>query len=117
MTSLGYTVSEGVEAGERFLSVSMRGEELLKTPLLNKGTSFTREERDTLGLHGLLPHHVSTIEEQLVRVRDQFDQKESDIQKNIYLNGLQDRNETLFYRFIIEHLEDIVPIIYTPTVA
>ena len=117
MTSLGYVVSESAETGERFLSVSMRGEQLLKTPLLNKGTSFTREERDTLGLYGLLPYHVSTIEEQLVRVRDQFDQKESDIQKNIYLNGLQDRNETLFYRFIIEHLEDLVPIIYTPTVA
>jgi malic enzyme len=117
MTDLGYSQAIDPDTGEPYLAVSLRGEELLKSPLLNKGTSFSREERDSLGLHGLLPHHASTIEEQLLRVRDQIDQKESDIQKNIYLNGLQDRNETLFYRFIIEHLEDIVPVIYTPTVA
>ena len=117
MTSLGYTERTNPETGEQYLAIAARGEELLKSPLLNKGTSFSRQERDALGLHGLLPHHVSTIEEQLLRTRDQFDQKLSDMQKNIYLNGLQDRNETLFYRFIIEHLEDMVPIIYTPTVA
>ena len=117
MADLGYSAAVDPETGEDYLTVSLRGEALLKSAVINKGTAFTREERDALGLHGLLPHHVSPIEEQLLRVRDQFDQKSSDIQKNIYLNGLQDRNETLFYRFILEHLEDIVPIIYTPTVA
>jgi malate dehydrogenase (oxaloacetate-decarboxylating) len=117
MTDLGYSAEVDPGTGRRFLAVHLRGEDLLKAPLLNKGTAFTREERDSLGLHGLLPDHVSSIEEQLLRVRDQFDDKDSDLQRNIYLNGLQDRNETLFYRFVIEHLEDIVPVIYTPTVA
>ena len=117
MTELGYTQAVDPDTGEAYLAVALRGEDLLKSSLLNKGTSFTREERDMLDLHGLLPHHVSTIEEQLLRVHNQFNDKESDLQKNIYLNGLQDRNETLFYRFIIENLEDIVPVIYTPTVA
>ena len=117
MTDLGFTIAVDPETGDSYMGVTLRGEDLLKSPLLNKGTAFTREERDPLGLHGLLPHHVSTIEEQLLRVRHQFDEKGSDIQRNIYLNGLQDRNETLFYRFVVEHLEDIVPILYTPTVA
>ena len=117
MADLGFTTAIDEATGDGYLAVSLRGEELLKSPLLNKGTAFTREERDEFALHGLLPHHASTIEEQLLRVRAQNDEKPSEIQKNIYLNGLQDRNETLFYRFIIEYLEDIVPIIYTPTVA
>ena len=117
MSDSGYTTEVDRDTGEPYLAVSLRGEDLLKTPLLNKGTAFTREERETFALHGLLPDHVSPIEEHLLRARDQFDHKESELEKNIYLNGLQDRNETLFYRFIIEHLEDIVPIIYTPTVA
>ena len=117
MTEFGFTTAVDPDTGDAYVGVALRGEDVLKSPLLNKGTAFTREERDTLGLHGLLPHHVSTIEEQLLRVRHQFDEKESDIQRNIYLNGLQDRNETLFYRFVIENLEDIVPILYTPTVA
>ena len=117
MTDLPFALRVDADTGEEYLEVALRGEDLLKSALLNKGTAFSRAERETFGLHGLLPYHVSTIEEQLLRVRDQFDEKESDLQRNIYLNGLQDRNETLFYRFVIEHLEDIVPIIYTPTVA
>jgi len=117
MADLGYSDSTDPATNEQYLAVRQRGEALLKSPLVNKGTAFSREERDSLGLHGLLPHHVSSMEEQLLRVRDQFDRKESDIQKNIFLNGLQDRNEVLFFRFVLEHLEDIVPIIYTPTVA
>ena len=117
MNDLGFTSAIDPDTDEPFLNVGLRGEELLKSPLLNKGTAFTREERDDLVLHGLLPHHVSTMDEQLMRVREQFDLKDTDIQKNIYLAALQDRNETLFYRFIIENLEDIVPVVYTPTVA
>jgi malate dehydrogenase (oxaloacetate-decarboxylating) len=105
------------ETGERYLPVTTRGTALLKTATLNKGTAFTREEREAFGLVGMLPDHVSTMEEQLDRVANQIHYKVSEMDKNIYLNGLMDRNETLFYRFLIENLEAMVPIIYTPTVA
>jgi malate dehydrogenase (oxaloacetate-decarboxylating) len=105
------------DTGERYLPVSLRGSALLKTPTLNKGTAFSRREREEFGLVGMLPDNVSPIEEQLDRVANQIKYKISDMDRNIYLNGLMDRNETLFYRFLIENLEEMVPLIYTPTVA
>ena len=105
------------ETGDRYLPVSKRGDALLHDSFLNKGEAFTRDERSALALEGLLPDHVATLEEQLVRVRTQLDQKQSDLEKNIYLNSLMDRNEVLFYRFIMDNLDETVPIIYTPTVA
>jgi malate dehydrogenase (oxaloacetate-decarboxylating) len=105
------------ETGERYLPVSKRGEALLHDPFLNKGAAFSRDERSAFGLRGLLPDHIPSLEEQLSRVRTQMDEKVTDLEKNIYLNSLQDRNETLFYRFIMDNLEETVPIIYTPTVA
>jgi malic enzyme len=117
MPDLGFSSRVDPDTGERYLAVSVRGAGLLKSPLLNKGTGFSIEEREQFGLRGLLPDHVSTIDEQILRVRDQFDRKESELSKNVYLNGLLDRNETLFYRFVVENLEEVVPIIYTPTVA
>lgn len=103
--------------GESFLPVVRRGESLLRDPFFNKGDAFTREERDALGLRGLLPDHVASMAQQLHRVRVQYDLKTTAMGKNVYLNGLMDRNETLFYRFVSEHLEETIPIIYTPTVA
>ncbi|MEN8234323.1 MAG: NAD-dependent malic enzyme [Actinomycetota bacterium] len=105
------------ETSERYLPVSKRGEALLHDPFLNKGAAFSRDERRAFGLRGLLPDHIPSLDEQLDRVRSQLDSKASDLDKNIYLNSLQDRNETLFYRFIMDNLEETVPIIYTPTVA
>ncbi len=105
------------ETGERYLPVRKRGEILLHDAFLNKGAAFSRDERRAFGLRGLLPDHIPTIEEQLVRVRTQMDAKVTDLDKNIYLNSLMDRNEVLFYRFIMDNLEETVPIIYTPTVA
>ena len=103
--------------GELYLPVAERGTRLLKEPLLNKGTAFTTEERGALGLTGLLPSHVSTLGEQVERAVDQLRAKEDPLQRHIYLAGLQDRNETLFYRLVIDHLTEMVPLIYTPTVA
>ncbi len=103
--------------GEVYLPITARGVGLLKSPLLNKGTAFTPSERATLGLDGLLPAHISTIDEQLVRAWGQYRVKETDLERHIYLADLQDSNETLFYRFVLRHLEELVPIIYTPTVA
>ncbi|MEX2322824.1 MAG: NAD-dependent malic enzyme [Acidimicrobiia bacterium] len=103
--------------GERYLPVERRGRTLVEEPLLNKGTAFTAEERLALALEGLLPHHVSTLDEQVAQALEQLADKESDLQKHIYLAGLQDRNETLFYRVLTENLTDTVPLVYTPTVA
>lgn len=105
------------DSGEQFLEVDLYGKAILKDAFLNKGEAFTRDEREALGIRGLLPDHVSTIEEQLHRVAVQYDLKTTEIGKNVYLNGLMDRNETLFYRFVLENLESLVPIIYTPTIA
>lgn len=94
-----------------------RGAVILNNPALNKGTAFTLEERDWLGLRGLLPPHVFTIEEQAKRVLDNFHRKPSDLEKYIYMVGLQDRNETLFYYVVLNHLAEMMPILYTPTVG
>lgn len=96
---------------------SLRGTELLSQPLLNKGTAFTLPERERLGLLGLLPPGVATLEEQLTRTYEAFRACASDIARHIYLRALQDRNETLFYRLLMEHLGEMMPIIYTPVVA
>lgn len=103
--------------GETYLPVTHRGRNLLEEPLLNKGTAFSAEERLALDLVGLLPHHIATLEEQMAQALDQLADKESDLQKHIYLAGLHDRNETLFFRLVVDHLEETIPLIYTPTVA
>ncbi|MBI1945995.1 MAG: NAD-dependent malic enzyme [Deltaproteobacteria bacterium] len=90
---------------------------LLHDPAFNKGTAFTEEERDLLGLRGLLPPRVQTAEQQVARVKHNLDSKPNDLEKYIALIGLQDRNERLFYRFLAEHLETMMPIVYTPTVG
>ena len=105
------------DSGDRYLSVDVTGQAVLQDAFLNKDNAFTREERQELGIVGMLPDHVSTIKEQLERVRYQYDRKTTEISKNIYLNGLMDRNETLFYRFLLENIEETVPVIYTPTIA
>ncbi len=94
-----------------------RGVRLLHDPIRNKGTAFTEEERDRLGLRGLLPPRVFSQDEQVMRVLDNLNRKSSDLERYIYLVALQDRNETLFYRVVNEHLKDMMPLIYTPTVG
>jgi len=94
-----------------------RGIALLRDPLLNKGTAFTEVERDVLGLRGLLPPRVFSLEEQLARVLEAYRRKVDDLERYIYLVSLQDRNETLFYRLVTDHLEEMMPIVYTPTVG
>jgi len=94
-----------------------RGMDLLDTPLLNKGTAFSDTERTQFGLHGLLPPCVETLEEQVARAHEAYARKEDDLERHIYLRGLQDNNEVLFYRLLLEHIEQMTPIIYTPTVA
>ncbi len=94
-----------------------RGVKLLHDPIRNKGTAFTEEERDRLGLRGLLPPKVCTQDEQVMRVLDNLQRKSTDLDRYVYLIALQDRNETLFYRVVTEHLKKMMPLIYTPTVG
>ena len=93
------------------------GVNLLRDPTLNKGTAFTEEERKALGLEGLLPPYVNSLETQVIRVMENFHKKPTDLEKYIYLMSLQDRNETLFYRVVIDKIEETMPIVYTPTVG
>ena len=99
------------------LRVKARGLDLLNDPWLNKGTSFTLEERDALGLRGLLPPHINDIEEQKQRVMENFRAKSDPLEKYIFLTALADRNVTLYYRVLIDHLAEMTPVIYTPTVG
>jgi malate dehydrogenase (oxaloacetate-decarboxylating)(NADP+) len=89
----------------------------LQTPWLSKGTAFTEAEREALGLRGLLPPRVHTQEEQVLRVMTNYRKKPNDLEKYVQLIALEDRNETLFYRVLIDHLEEMMPIVYTPTVG
>jgi len=95
----------------------INGVDLLHDPKLNKGTAFTEEERDKLALRGLLPPRIFTGEEQSKRILENFHNKTDDLEKYIYMVALQDRNETLFYRTVIDNIEEIMPIIYTPVVG
>ena len=99
------------------LATSLTGTQLIDTPLLNKGTAFTKEERHLLLLEGLLPPHFETLDEQIVRCYEAFSGQPSDLEKHVYLRNLQDTNETLFYRLMLEHISEMMPIIYTPIVG
>lgn len=101
----------------RPLYISYAGPSLLEMPLLNKGSAFTPQERIEFNLIGLLPQNVETIEEQVARVFNQYNQCVSDLDKHIYLRSIQDNNETLFFRLLDSHLDEMLPIIYTPTVG
>ncbi len=100
-----------------YLSTTVRGKALLMDPFTNKGTAFTERERDELDLHGLLPPAVCTMDQQLERVYRSFQAKPTPIEKFIYLTSLQDRNETLFFRLVQEHIDEMMPIVYTPVVG
>ncbi|HEY6401643.1 MAG TPA: NAD-dependent malic enzyme [Blastocatellia bacterium] len=102
---------------EKTLHPHLKGQALLDTPSLNKGTAFTPEERREYGLEGLLPHAVESIDRQFERVMEHLDAKPNDLERYIYLIGLYDRNETLFFRTLMSDPARFVPIVYDPTVA
>jgi malate dehydrogenase (oxaloacetate-decarboxylating) len=99
------------------LTTTARGRSLLLDPRLNKGTAFSAEERDELGLDGLLPPVVSTIAQQLDRVYENFTAKATPLERYIHIASLQDRNETLFFRLVLDHIDEMMPIVYTPVVG
>jgi len=95
----------------------LHGARLLSVPLWNKGTAFTLEERTRFGLHGLLPPYVETLEEQVERAYKSYLVYEKEMNRHVYLRQLQDNNEVLFYRLLLDHIEEMTPIVYTPVVA
>jgi malate dehydrogenase (oxaloacetate-decarboxylating) len=99
------------------VETALSGYELLNDPLHNKGTAFTEHERDALDLHGLLPPHVAELDYQVKRRLDAFRGLGTDLQRYIFLRGLQDTNETLFYALLTRNIEEMMPIVYTPTVG
>ncbi len=102
---------------EHPIKTRLRGEVLHETPILNKDTAFSDPERLSLGLLGLLPPHVETLEEQTTRAFEAYERQQNDLDRHLYLRGLQDRNETLFYHLILQHLPEMMPMIYTPVVG
>src|SRR5689334_5546628 len=105
------------DRSKTLIETNLTGQALLDNPLLNKGSAFPDDERHAFGLTGLLPLHCSTIEEQLARTYENYRRKESDLERYVFLTALQDRNEILFYRLLQEHISEMMPIIYTPTVG
>ncbi|HLB41563.1 MAG TPA: NAD-dependent malic enzyme [Gammaproteobacteria bacterium] len=99
------------------IETSLTGDTLLNKSNLNKGCAFTQEERKQFNLTGLLPYQIETLDQQVARMYEQYNEHQSNLGKNIYLNVLHDYNETLFYKLISQHLEEMLPIIYTPTVG
>ncbi len=102
---------------KRPLYIRYAGPVLLETPLLNKGSAFTLKERRAFNLEGLLPYQIESIEQQVERSYQQFSQFDNDLDKHIYLRNIQDANETLYLRLVSDYLEEMLPIIYTPTVG
>jgi malate dehydrogenase (oxaloacetate-decarboxylating) len=99
------------------LRIAERGISILHSPFTNRGSAFTLKEREVLGLTGLIPPRVTTIDLQSQRVYAQYQRKPDDLSKNIYLNGLRERNTVLFFRLLQDHLSEMLPVIYTPTVG
>lgn len=114
---LDFTKAIDKKTGKPFIKTSISGKHLLALPQLNKGTAFTQDEREAFGLLGKLPHRIETLDEQVTRAYLQLSQYTDPLKKNIYLNNLHDKNHILFYQLICQHLEELIPIIYTPTVG
>ena len=110
-------MGSGGQSGGGVIRTRLRGHMLLTDSVLNKGTAFTDAERTALGLHGLLPPAVETLEQQCVRAYEAYRAKDTDLERHIYLRALQDNNETLSYSLLAHHLVEMTPIVYTPTVA
>ncbi|MGD2217105.1 MAG: NAD-dependent malic enzyme [Gemmatimonadales bacterium] len=112
-----WSVKTDPRTGAEYLAVHHSGRPVLLNPFTNKGTAFTPEERRSLRLAGLVPPATFTIEEQLPRVYENYEAKTTDLERFIYLASLQDRNETLFFRLVHEHIDEMMPVVYTPVVG
>ncbi len=114
---MDFSIKVDPKSWQTYISVRHKGRGLLINPFTNKGTAFTARERDELDLHGLLPPAICTIEQQMERTYENYRSKPTELEKFIYLTSLNDRNETLFFRLLYEHMDEMMPIVYTPTVG
>jgi malate dehydrogenase (oxaloacetate-decarboxylating) len=114
---LKYNLQRDPFTGEEYVEIPFKGRRLVEHPVFNKGTAFTEEEREMFELEGLFPERISNLELQSRRSYGHYLEKTSDLGKYIYLISLQDRMETLFFRLLLDHLEEMLPIVYTPTVG
>jgi malate dehydrogenase (oxaloacetate-decarboxylating) len=114
---MNFSIKIDQATGQRYMAVSVKGRDLLLNYETNKGTAFSHRERDELDLRGLLPPEVATLKQQLNRTYENFSRQTTNLERFIYLSDLQDRNETLFYRLLIEHIDEMMPIVYTPVVG
>jgi malate dehydrogenase (oxaloacetate-decarboxylating) len=114
---MDFDIKVDAATGQRYMAVGHTGRPLLLNPFTNKGTAFTQRERDELELNGLLPPAICTIQQQIERTYESFSAKANNLEKFIYLTALHDRNETLFYRLVLEHIDEMMPIVYTPVVG
>jgi len=114
---MNFSIKIDQATGQRYMAVPIKGRPLLLDFETNKGTAFTRREREELDLAGLLPPQASTMQQQLERTYENFSKETTNIEKFIYLADLQDRNETLYYRLVLEHIDEMMPIVYTPVVG
>ena len=112
-----WSIEHDSVTGEEYVAVDVRGEPLLRDPFTNKGTAFTAAEREALGLDGLVPPAISTMDQQLARVYENYRVKQTPLERYIHLASLQDRNETLFFRLVHDHIAEMMPIVYTPVVG
>jgi len=102
---------------EKAWQVSISGYDLINSPRLNKGTAFSDHERDVFGLHGLLPPHVASLDEQIGRRMQPLVEQSTSFNRYAFLRDLQDTNETLFYALLVRNIEEMLPLVYTPTVG
>jgi malate dehydrogenase (oxaloacetate-decarboxylating) len=114
---MSFSIKIDPATGQQYMAVSQKGRPLLLQPFTNKGTAFTQRERDELDLCGLVPPAVCTMRQQMERTYENFKAKTSNLEKFVYLTSLQDRNETLFYRLVLEHIDEMMPVVYTPVVG
>jgi malate dehydrogenase (oxaloacetate-decarboxylating) len=114
---LDYKISTDKCTREPIIQTGLRSKALLSVPQLNKGSAFTEEERHALGLFGKLPKRIETIEEQVARAYFQLQNHGTRLQKYIFLNNLLDRNQVLYFKLLTEHINELLPIVYTPTVS
>jgi malate dehydrogenase (oxaloacetate-decarboxylating) len=114
---LEFEVVTDPKTGEETIKTPLSGKLLLTSPQLNKGTAFTNEERHDFGILGKLPAAVETLQEQTMRAFLQYSEFTNDMQKSIYLRTLHETNETLFYKLVIEHMKEMIPVLYTPIVG
>ncbi len=112
-----FSIQLDATTGEKYLEVPSGGRMLVEHPIFNKGSAFSQQEREELGLQGILPEHCLTLKEQEDKVYENYLKEETPIQKYLYLLSLLDRNETLLYRLVLDHAEEMLPIVYTPTVG